>query len=214
LRFGSVCSGIDAASVAWEPLGWQASFFSEIDKFPRAVLAHHFQKFRCMATSQRLKQAITSQLTFLSEEPPASPSRLPEGVSDWMTRAATSPSSIALWLAACAPAGSFGRMSPASCHRTEDGILVPSSGSWANAGMGGPTECSTLNMSEWTALPAQFPSDDGVCSLLDILETGDVPQRHFLSPKVCGSILRRADDQGADLPCELKSSLNASSRLQ
>jgi DNA (cytosine-5)-methyltransferase 1 len=42
LRFGSVCSGIEAASVAWEPLGWRASFLSEIDRFPRAVLAHHY----------------------------------------------------------------------------------------------------------------------------------------------------------------------------
>lgn len=40
--FGSVCSGIDAASVAWNPLGWRAAFLSEIEKFPRAVLAHHY----------------------------------------------------------------------------------------------------------------------------------------------------------------------------
>lgn len=39
--YGSVCSGIEAASVAWEPLGWRPAFFSEIDPFPRAVLAHH-----------------------------------------------------------------------------------------------------------------------------------------------------------------------------
>jgi len=42
LRFLSVCSGIEAASVAWNPLGWQAVAFSEIDKFPSAVLAHHY----------------------------------------------------------------------------------------------------------------------------------------------------------------------------
>jgi DNA (cytosine-5)-methyltransferase 1 len=38
--FGSVCSGIEAASVAWGPLGWRAAFLSEIDAFPRAVLRH------------------------------------------------------------------------------------------------------------------------------------------------------------------------------
>jgi DNA (cytosine-5)-methyltransferase 1 len=42
MRFGSVCSGIEAASVAWHPLGWRASFLSEIEKFPRAVLSHHY----------------------------------------------------------------------------------------------------------------------------------------------------------------------------
>ncbi len=41
-RFGSVCSGIEAASVAWHPLGWQAAWLSEIEPFPSAVLAHHY----------------------------------------------------------------------------------------------------------------------------------------------------------------------------
>ena len=40
--FGSVCSGIEAASVAWHHLGWRAAFLSEIEAFPRAVLAHHY----------------------------------------------------------------------------------------------------------------------------------------------------------------------------
>jgi DNA (cytosine-5)-methyltransferase 1 len=42
LVYGSVCSGIEAASAAWHSLGWSPSFFSEIDAFPRAVLAHRF----------------------------------------------------------------------------------------------------------------------------------------------------------------------------
>ena len=41
IRFLSVCSGIEAASVAWAPLGWRAAAFSEIEPFPSAVLAHH-----------------------------------------------------------------------------------------------------------------------------------------------------------------------------
>ena len=40
--FGSVCSGIEAASVAFAPLGWRASWFSEIEPFPCSVLAHHY----------------------------------------------------------------------------------------------------------------------------------------------------------------------------
>jgi DNA (cytosine-5)-methyltransferase 1 len=42
MKFGSVCSGIEAASVAWESLGWKASWFSEIEAFPTAVLKHHY----------------------------------------------------------------------------------------------------------------------------------------------------------------------------
>lgn len=40
LVYGSVCSGIEAATVAWHPLGWRPSFFSEIEAAPRAVLTH------------------------------------------------------------------------------------------------------------------------------------------------------------------------------
>jgi len=42
ITYGSVCSGIEAASVAWRPLGWRCAFLSEIDPFCRAVLKHHF----------------------------------------------------------------------------------------------------------------------------------------------------------------------------
>lgn len=42
MKFGSVCSGIEAASVAWKPLGWQPEWFAEIEPFPSAVLAHHW----------------------------------------------------------------------------------------------------------------------------------------------------------------------------
>lgn len=42
MKFGSVCSGIEAASQAWNPLGWKAAWFSEIEPFPCSVLAHHY----------------------------------------------------------------------------------------------------------------------------------------------------------------------------
>jgi DNA (cytosine-5)-methyltransferase 1 len=40
--YGSVCSGVEAATVAWHPLGWKPKWFSEIEAFPSAVLAHHY----------------------------------------------------------------------------------------------------------------------------------------------------------------------------
>lgn len=42
MKFGSVCSGIEAASVAWNALGWKAAWLAEIEPFPCAVLAHHY----------------------------------------------------------------------------------------------------------------------------------------------------------------------------
>ena len=40
--YGSICSGIEAATVAWAPLGWQPAFFSEIEKYPCQLLAHRY----------------------------------------------------------------------------------------------------------------------------------------------------------------------------
>lgn len=44
MRYASVCSGIEAPSVAWHgpPLNWTPVFFSEIEPFPCAVLKHHY----------------------------------------------------------------------------------------------------------------------------------------------------------------------------
>lgn len=42
MRYVSVCSGIEAATVAWHPLGWRAEWYSEIDAFPSTVLDHYY----------------------------------------------------------------------------------------------------------------------------------------------------------------------------
>ena len=42
MKYLSVCSGIEAATVAWHPLGWKPEAFSEIEKFPSQVLKHHY----------------------------------------------------------------------------------------------------------------------------------------------------------------------------
>lgn len=42
MRYLSVCSGIEAATVAWHGMGWEPAGFAEIEKFPSQVLAHHY----------------------------------------------------------------------------------------------------------------------------------------------------------------------------
>lgn len=54
MRYGSVCSGIEAASVAWEPLGWQPAWFAEVEAFPSAVLAHHWPGVRNLGDMARI----------------------------------------------------------------------------------------------------------------------------------------------------------------
>lgn len=60
MRFGSVCSGIEAASVAWHPLGWKAAWLSEIEPFPSAVLAHHYPDVPNLGDMTKLPWRIAS----------------------------------------------------------------------------------------------------------------------------------------------------------
>ena len=46
MKYLSVCSGIEAATTAWHPLGWEAVGFSEIEPFPSQVLAHHYPNIK------------------------------------------------------------------------------------------------------------------------------------------------------------------------
>ena len=139
---------------------------------------------------------------FFVEEPHASPSALQDCEKDWQIRVATSCLPLVPLLQSIAPTGWYGRTSPASCRVTEGGILEPSSGCWGNSGMGSHTEFLTLSTLE-------FHSDADVCSLSDVLETGDVPQRYFLSATACRGILRRAEKRGKELPAALKSALQS-----
>lgn len=58
MLFGSVCSGIEAASVAFYPLGWRAAWLSEIEPFPSAVLAHHYPSVPNLGDMTRLPAAV------------------------------------------------------------------------------------------------------------------------------------------------------------
>jgi hypothetical protein len=140
------------------------------------------------------------QLTFWSEELPAKHSALQDSDEEWMTSVVNSPLSLSDWLHAYARAGSSGKMSPVFCPAQEDETLVPSSGRWANSGMGMPTECWTLSSSE-------SPNAVEECSLLATLETGVLPRRFFLSAKACSGILRRADKRNKKLPPALEAAL-------
>ena len=62
--------------------------------------------------------------------------------------------------------------------------------------------CSMPNISEW-------PNDAAVCLLSQVLETGSIPAKYFLSSKACAGILRRAEKRGKRLPLLLEQALQA-----
>lgn len=60
ITYGSVCSGIEAASTAWESLGFQPEWFSEIEAFPSAVLAHHWPQVTNLGDMTKIAERIRS----------------------------------------------------------------------------------------------------------------------------------------------------------
>jgi hypothetical protein len=166
---------------------------------------------------------------FSSAEPHASPTALLVSEKGWMTRVATSCLPMLQLLADTGPRGWFGRTSPASFQTTRDEALErfwdssPEQSSKSQKTDGSLRDLSratkaltashgvswTLSLSEWTGLDGLSLKDDGVCSLSDILETGDVPRQYYLSAKACRGILRRAGNRGKELPYQLHQALSA-----
>jgi DNA (cytosine-5)-methyltransferase 1 len=56
MNYLSVCSGIEAATVAWHPLGWTPVAFSEIEKFPSEVLKHHYPQVPNVGDMTKFKE--------------------------------------------------------------------------------------------------------------------------------------------------------------
>jgi hypothetical protein len=156
-----------------------------------------------MATSRKsVSQLRRRQLTLSLAERPVRISASQALEQEWLDRVVNSRLNSLDLLTECGPVGWFGRTSPASCRLTVDGHLESSSGRWGNAAMGSLTGFLTLDISE-------CHSDAVESSLSDILETGDLPQRYFLSARACRGILRRAKRRGKSLPPSLRATLEA-----
>ena len=145
-------------------------------------------------------------LTFWSEERPASHSASQDCVEDLAMTEATSRSPICEWLTDYVLNGAFGKTSPVSCHPTEDGTLVPSSGRWLNSGIAVHGEC-------WTLKTSESHSDAEECFLSDVLqETGEILPRYYLSSRAAAGILKRAEKRGKKIPEALETALLSTSK--
>jgi len=56
VRYGSVCSGVEAATVAWHSLGWKPQWFSEIEQFPSDVLQYHYPDIPNLGDMTKFKE--------------------------------------------------------------------------------------------------------------------------------------------------------------
>ena len=147
---------------------------------------------------------MLEQLTLWSEEAPVSPSLLLETGNPYKENHGSCSSTFELFVRSVQDTCS-GRMSQVACPRKDKrarkGALSDScSQNFANAGMACHGEFWTRNSSEWH-------NDADVSFLSDVLETQDVPQKYFLSPKACAGILRRAQNRGKPLPLVIEYAL-------
>jgi len=202
VNYLSVCSGIEAATVAWHHMGWKPVGFSEIEKFPSQVLAHHYPQVTNFGDMTKYKEwQINDPIGLLVGGTPCqsfSVAGLRKGLEDPRGNLALTYVGI---LDHFRPKWFIWENVPGVLSSGGGETLAASSVRWANSGMGGATGCLMLNTSE-------SHKDADECLLSDVLETGDLPQKYYLSPRACQGILNRAERRGKVLPAMLKAALD------
>ena len=170
--------------------------------------------------------------TSLSGEPRASHTPGSEGRPAWAILEDASQSVLATWLAGRVRGGLYGRTCLAFSQAGEVATLplfsrILRDGRFPSRAEDGepgalsqgpredtepPGECLTLDLSEAAASRGASLSGARGLSLWDILETGEVPQRHSLSPACARTILRRAKERCETLPKEIEEACLAAIR--
>ena len=170
---------------------------------------------------------MKEKLNCLSVGPPVSPTALPDCGKDSPIQGAIWPLNLSGWLTAQMSGGPSGKMSRAYYRAEADAILPASYRSSAdgksqslkkdgeNQELSLPPqdvsawhgEFATANIQEFPRSRELFPNgeedsswSDTVASLSEILLTGSIPQRYFLTAKCATGILRRAERRGKTLP--------------
>ena len=142
------------------------------------------------------------QLTLWSPDFRASHTQSVDLEKDWMTLGGKSCSNALRPSIESILNGQSSKTSPACFPLTKEGVSRPSSTRWLSCGLGAESLGAF-----WTRNGLESPRDVDVCSLSSILETGDVPQRYYLTKTACEGILRRAARRGKALPPKLQEAL-------
>lgn len=227
--FGSVCSGIEAASVAWLPIGGKCYWLSEIDAFPSEVLAHHYPNTPNLGDMTKIASKVKN------EEVPApdilvggtpcqsfSVAGMRQGLSDErgsltisfvelanaidvVRRRRNKKESVIVWEnvpgVLSSKDNAFGCFLGALAGESSE--LVPPGG-----GCGGRTLVVCMAPKEQSrggcSMPniSDWPNDASVCLLSQVLEKGSIPQKFFLSSMACEGMLRRLSK--AKKPCKME----------
>lgn len=264
MNYGSVCSGVEAASLAWRHLGWTPAFFSEVEPFPAAVLMQRLGAMKPLRPldpdaasdekdrKQRLswqkqiaglpdggtipnlgdftlikKDDYDGQIDLLVGGTPCQDLSIAgkrlgfEGrrsvlALDFVRLCFELGVRWVVWenVPAAFPAAAA-RISDDLFPCSVDGMSRSLKADGENAGSSlrlredseWHGEYLTLNLPEWNNFRGQSRTAGSVSSLSDILVSGNIPPRYYLTVKCAEGILRRAARRGKTLPPVLKEAL-------
>ncbi len=238
MRYLSVCSGIEAASVAWQPLGWEPAMFAEIDPFccwllrsrysasrpvhmPSPHEASDRKEARRRAAAIRNIVALPTDGAVINAGDFTKIGKQDVGTIDLLAGGTPCQSfSIAGKRAGLDdPRGNltieFARLADRLrplwvVWENVPGVLSIDDGRTFGAFLGMLVQLGMASHGEsWTLNTSEYPSDGAVSSLSDVLETGELPRRFYLSGRACRGILRRAEKRGKTLPPPLAHALMA-----
>lgn len=223
MRLGTCFSGIGAPELAVAGMGWSHVFTAEVEPFPSSVLAARFPGVPNLGDVTKVDwSAWRGKVDVMVGGPPCQEF----SVAGKRAGIAGPRGSLSLrWvevLDAVDPRWSVAENVPGWLSMRDNGFgtflgaLVGGGAPFSRQAENGnvrvllldPDElprgvCSTLNTSE-------CPNGGAVSSSLpDVLETGPIPSRYYLSAKACAGILRRAERRGKKLPEHLESILMA-----
>ncbi|WP_435353010.1 DNA cytosine methyltransferase [Morganella morganii] len=232
IYYGSVCSGIEATSVAWEPVGMKPLWFSETEPFPSAVLAAHWPQVDNLGDMTKIAAAVRAgdvpAPDLLVGGTPCqafSVAGLRGGLSD--ERGQLTLSYVELADSIDEKREQNGEQPAIIVWENVPGVLSSKDNAFGcflaglageseelkPAGKNGQTLVMCLDQKELSRGGSSMlnisesRSAAVVCSLSQVLEQTSVPQKYFLSTTACTGILRRAEKRGRQLPLLLKTAL-------
>lgn len=239
LLYGSVCSGIEAVSLAWQPLGLEAAWFAEIEPFPSAVLAHHYPHVPNLGDMTTIARqvhagAVPAPDILVGGTPCQSFSvaGARRGLDD--PRGALTLAYVELANAIDQARHQNDRSPATLVWENVPGVLSDRSNAFGNflgalagesralqpPGENGRTQVTCLALG--AASPgacstlniSASPNAASVCFLWQVVEMVSIPPKYFLSARACAGILLRAARRGKKLPVLLDQALKQQADTQ
>ena len=209
MRFISLFSGIEAASVAAEPLGWEPVCFCEIDAFPSAVLAHHYPDVPNLGDITKVDwKEVMREHGPVDVVVGGSPcqSFSVAGKREGLAGASGLMFEYIRAISEIMPKYWVWENVPGALSSSGGATSNASSGRWLASGVLVESDTES-DIVFWTRSSSEWPSAADVSLLSGSLETSGDLQKYSLSPKACAGILRRAERRGKPLPSMLETAL-------